>query len=409
MHPEREAFGLATDYGFNYYIALATFFAWVCSSEQKRLPNQALTTLLIVFAILFSISTYYAIDYPAAYELWDRHIKTVALGLVVMGMANSKLRIQALLWMVVLSIGYYAVKGGGYFLISGGSADSPVFGPEDTMIDDNNHLALAILITIPMLYYLRSTTASPLVRWVLLGVIAISVIAIVGTYSRGGFVGLVVVGIAFMLTARRRLAAVLMAATLALGVVSVAPPDWVARIAGIKEFKKDESSVSRLTAWDTSWRLALDRPLIGGGFSAIETPNTYVKYRGKADKTTADGRAAHSIYFQLLGDNGFPAFFVYLAMIVAGMYNLVRVQVLTRGVEDLGWANLLSRMMAVSFAGFLTAGAFLSMAYYDGFLCILALTGALRAVVTEALARGAQTSGDLVPDLARPVPAFRAR
>ena len=297
MHPEREAFGLATDYGFNYYIALATFVAWVFSSEQKTLPNQTLTALLIIFAILFSLSTYFAIDYPSAYELWDRHIKTVALVFVIMGMTNSKLRIQALLWMLALSIGYYAVKGGGYFLISGGSADSPVFGPDETMIDDNNHLALAILITIPLLYYLRSTTESPLVKWVLLGVIVISVMAIVGTYSRGGFVGLVVVGIAFMMTARRRLAAVLMAGTLALGIVSVAPPDWVARISGISGFKKDESSISRLAAWQTSWNLALDRPLIGGGFSAIETPNTYVKYRGTVDKTEADGRAAHSIYF----------------------------------------------------------------------------------------------------------------
>ena len=96
-------------------------------------------------------------------------------------------------------------------------------------------------------------------------------------------------------------------------------------------------------------------------------------------------------------------------MIIAGMYNLVRVQALTRGVEDLAWANLLSRMMSVSFAGFLTAGAFLSMAYYDGFLCILAVTAALRGVVTQALARGAQTSTDLVPDMGRPVPAFRMK
>lgn len=409
MHPEREAFGLATDYGFNYYIALVTIIAWVFSLEPKRLPGQAVTTLMVIFAILFSISTYYAIDYASSYELWDRHIKTVALGLCVMGMANSKVRIQALLWMLVLSIDYYAVKGGGYFLVSGGSADSPVFGPEETMIDDNNHLALAILITIPILYYLRSTTQSPLMKAVCLFVIGISVIAIVGTYSRGGFVGLVVVGVAFLVTARRRFGALLMAATLALAVVTIAPPDWVARIAGIQKFSKDKSSIDRIAAWKTSWNLAVDRPLIGGGISAIETPNTYVKYRDKADKTEADGRAAHSIYFQLLGDLGFPALFVYLAMIAAGMYNLVRVQFMTRGVEDLGWANLLSRMMLVSFVGFLTAGAFLSMAYYDGFLCILALTVALRSVVAETLARGVDTSTELAPIPVGAVPAFRAR
>jgi probable O-glycosylation ligase (exosortase A-associated) len=247
-------------------------------------------------------------------------------------------------------------------------------------------------------------------KWVCLAVIVLSIMAIVGTYSRGGFVGLVVVGIAFLMTARRKLAAVLMAATLALGIASVAPPDWVARISGIQEFRTDSSSLSRLTAWQTSWNLAVDRPLIGGGFSAIEQPNTYVKYRTRADTTSSDGRAAHSIYFQLLGDHGFVTLFVYLGMIIAGMYNLVRVQALTRDVQSLAWANLLSRMLSVSFAGFLTAGAFLSMAYYDAFLCILGLTACLRQVVAQSLSGAIKDpTEDLGVDIPgrRPVPAFR--
>jgi probable O-glycosylation ligase (exosortase A-associated) len=411
MHPQRESFGLAADYEFNYYIAIVTLFAWAFSLEPKTLPNQVLTALIILFAALFSITTYFAIDHVSAYELWDRHIKTIALVLVAMAMTTSKLRIQALLWVIALSVGYYAAKGGAYFLFTGGGADSPVFGPDETMIDDNNHLALAILITIPILFYLRTTSANMLVKWVLLGAIVLSVMAIVGTYSRGGFVGLVVVGLAFMMTARRKLAAVLMAGTLALGIVSVAPPDWVARIAGIQEFEKDESSISRLAAWQASWNLAQDRPLLGGGFSAIEVPNTYVKYRTAVDSTETDGRAAHSIYFQLLGDHGFPTFFVYLAMIAAGMYNLVRVQVMTRGVQSLAWANLLSRMMSVSFAGFLTAGAFLSMAYYDAFLCILGMTACLRQVVTQSLGSAikdpTEDIGVDLPPAGRPVPSFR--
>jgi hypothetical protein len=97
-------------------------------------------------------------------------------------------------------------------------------------------------------------------------------------------------------------------------------------------------------------------------------------------------------------------------MIAAGMYNLVRVQVMTRGVQSLAWANLLSRMMSVSFAGFLTAGAFLSMAYYDAFLCILGLTACLRQVVAQSLSSTIKDpTEDIGVDLpvGRPVPSFR--
>ena len=160
--------------------------------------------------------------------------------------------------------------------------------------------------------------------------------------------------------------------------------------------------MGRLNAWETSWNLAQSRPIVGGGFAATENPRTYRRYRGPGDNT--EGRAAHSIYFQILGDLGFVGLGLYLAMVAIGIYNLLLVQRWSANHEGLEWANFLARMMLVSTVGFVAAGALLSMAYYDVFLCMMGLTVALREVVRNAAgvlpADGSsegEPSGEFVP------------
>ncbi len=407
MNPHREAFGLAYDFPFNFYIAAATLLAWFVSAEPKRLPNQLLPVLLIAFAVLFSLSTYFAIDFDRSYALWDRHIKTIALAVVALGLMTSKLRIQAFLWVTVISIGYYAVKGAGYLLATG-SASATIFGPSDSMIADNNNLSLAIVLIIPLLHYLRSTSANSAVKAACLIGILLAIVAVVGTYSRGGFIGLLVVGFAFLSMSRRKMAATLVAVVLGLGIWQLAPAAWLSRIDTIQTYQQDDSALSRIYAWQTSWNLAIERPLVGGGFAAIENPATYSHFRGPHD-TTKDGRAAHSIYFQLLGDHGFPAFVVFLAMIGAAIFNLTRILKATRDQPHLAWSNLLARMLLVSIAGYVSAGSFLSMAYYDVFFCLLVMSVSLREVVASS---GVEQHTEEVSPIEtgnRPVPAFRAR
>ena len=191
----RETFGFASDFSFNYYIAATTMVAWLISNEPKNLPNQSMPVFVIALAVWMSVSTYFAIDYATAYPLWTNYIKTMLLVVVTMALTTTKLRIQAFVWIIVLSIGYYAAKGAGFMLLTG-SIGSRVFGPDDSMIADNNNLSLAIVMTIPLLNYLRASSRSQWVKGVCIALLALSIIATIGTYSRGGFVALLVVGAA---------------------------------------------------------------------------------------------------------------------------------------------------------------------------------------------------------------------
>lgn len=400
MSPHREAYGFAFDFPFNFYVAATTMVTWLLSQEPKRLPPQTLPILFLAFAVLISITTYFALDHDYSLARWDKHMRSLALVLVVMAMVNSKLRIQAFLWVIALSIGYFAAKGGGGILFSG--FGSRIYGPDGTAIADNNELAVAICMTLPILYYLRSTTANPLVKAACIAVGVLSVIAVIGTFSRSGFVALVAVAIAFVLLDRPRLATVLVPGAVVLGIWTYAPAEWFQRIETIETYKTDESASQRLAAWQTSWRIAVDRPMLGGGFSAVESEKAfryvYVDWRASEEvQSKSRNRAAHSIYFQVMSDHGFLGLGLWLMIIAFGMINLMRVLALSRDREDLRWARALARALVLSFSGYLVGGAFLSMAYYDVFLCLIGLTVPLRDVVTRAV-QG--TSADLVDPIA---------
>lgn len=377
----REALGISYDFPFNFYIAATTIFAWLISTEPKSLPAQLMPVLMIAFAAWMSISTYFALDHDRSYLLWTNYIKTMVLVVATMALVSSKLRIQAFLWIIVLSIGYYAAKGAGFMLLTG-SIGSRVFGPDHSMISDNNNLSLAMVLTVPLLVYLRASSKNYWVKIACAVLLVFSIIATIGTYSRGGFVGLVVVGGALLMASRKRFVPLILTGIVVFTVWNYAPGEWFDRVNTIQTYEEDSSSVGRLNAWKTSWNLAQDRPLFGGGFAAIENKRVYKSYRGPNDKT--EQRAAHSIYFQVLGDLGIAGLFLYLAILLAGANNLFLVRRWAAGREDLEWASLLSRMLLVSLIGFVIAGAFLSMAYYDVLLCMMALTVALREVVSKA-------------------------
>lgn len=400
MNPHREAFGFAYDFPFNFYVAVVTLGAWVFSQEPKRFPPSVLPGLFIAFAVLFSITTYFALDYTLSYDRWDKHIRTVILVLAVMALANTKLRIQAFLWIIAVSIGYYASKGGGYALTGG---TGRILGPANSLIADNNDLALAIVMSIPVLNYLRVTSVNPIVKAACLIVMLLSVAAIIGTGSRGGFIGLAVLTIGFITFTKPRLGAFLIPLALAGGVWAYAPQSWFERIATIEHFQTDESANNRFAAWRTSFAVALDRPLLGAGFSGIESDTVDFRYN-QADWRQAESvqeksrtRAAHSIFFQVLGDHGFVGLGLWLAIVAAAVMNLTRILILARGIPELLWAMHLSRALVVSFIAYLATGALLSMAYYDVALCLFALTAPLRHIVTQATGAMSDESTDLVP------------
>jgi probable O-glycosylation ligase (exosortase A-associated) len=377
MNPQREVYGFLSSFQLNIFASIITFGAWFASKERKVFPANPFIILMLLFAVWCSVSTYFALGREHSYGLWQRTMKTFVLALLVVILASNKVRLQAIIWIYVASLGFYAVKGGAFVLMSGGHYR--VYGPSNSMIEDNNHLGLALIVLAPLINYLRLTSRAMIARLACLTTLGLAVFAILGTYSRGALIAMLAAGAFYAARSRSGVILVLIGAILAVSAPRFLPSGWFERMSTVQTFQEDSSFEDRVSAWKTSLNIAKARPLVGGGFSAVELTPVARQYASPG--SLGGGRAAHSVYFQVLGDTGFAGLAIYLAMVAAAGVNTMLVLAATRDRPELTWANQLARMLQISMVAFLIGGAALSMAYYDGIIVMLTLTAALLQVV----------------------------
>jgi probable O-glycosylation ligase (exosortase A-associated) len=126
--------------------------------------------------------------------------------------------------------------------------------------------------------------------------------------------------------------------------------------------------------------LALDRPLIGGGYGVIHDAERYRRY--VPEQTTAF--VFHSIYFDMLGYHGFVGLGLFLALGFSGYFVASGVIRRCRDAPEQRWASDLAQMVQVSLVGFAVGGAFLSLHLFEMFYDLLAIVVGLRVVTAAA-------------------------
>ena len=257
------------------------------------------------------------------------------------------------------------------------------------MIEDNNNLGLAFVVLLPLLGYLRATSRNPVARIGALVTIILATVGALGTYSRGALVALVAMTAFHALRSRPAMILLAVGTVLAAGLPALAPASWRERMSTISSYNEDASFQGRVAAWRTSVDIAMAHPLVGGGFASVESDDVVKRFTSPGD--LARGRAAHSIYFEVLGDTGFLGLALYLGALASAGLNTMLVLRITRTRPHLDWAMKLARALQTALLAILVGGSALSIAYYDGFLVILALSSCLLCVVREDLGPAAAT------------------
>src|SRR5262245_49313200 len=187
MNPHRLAWGFAYHFPFVQVTALATLAGVVFSREPKRFPINAVTIIWVLWVAWMCFTTLFALNPPEAYPEWARMIKIQIMILVTLLVITNRQRMEWLVWCIALSIGFFGIKGGIFTLLTGG--EYRVWGPPDSFIEGNNEIALALLIIIPLMRYLQMVETRPWVRRGLLAAMVLCAFSVVGSYSRGAFLG----------------------------------------------------------------------------------------------------------------------------------------------------------------------------------------------------------------------------
>ncbi len=383
MNPHRLVWGVGATVPYALIIALATLTAWIMSREPKAPPVSAVSVALVGLIVAISISTLLALSPDLANPKWSIVVKTLAMALLSLALLVNKIRIHAFIWVLVLSLGYYGVKGGAFSIISGGAYR--VYGPDSSYIFDNNHLALALVMAIPLMHFLQLHSQH---LWLRIGLFAMqifSVVAAIGSYSRGSFLGLLVMSCLIWWRSPKKFGMTVLLVALAIGVYTAAPAQWFERMNTIANYQEDGSAMSRIAIWKAGLAIFSEHPIFGGGFRATYSQSVVDQY---ARGTVA--RAVHNSHLELLIEHGAFGFFFHLVLIGATWIYGQRIRRMTYRRDNMRWARDLAAMLQTALAGYVAGGTFLSLGYYDGWYNIAIAMAALHTLVVRQLG---QTEG----------------
>ncbi len=380
MNPHRLAEGFAYDFRFAFIIAAITVIAWLVSREEKRLEWTPPVVLLALLTVWLSFTTLFALNAEDGPAGWERSMKIMMMAILSLTMLTSRRRVEALTWVIVLSIGYFGVKGGLFTLATGGQYR--VWGPPESFIEDNNDLSIGLLMILPLAWYLYGQVGQRWLRWALAAGLALTAVAIIGSYSRGAFIAASGVAVYFWFKSPKKLPLGIILTILVLVALAMVPDAYVERILSIRTYASDQSASTRLDMWHFALSLAIDRPFVGGGFGAFYLESLYPKYWPQYDAIYN----VHSIYFQMLGEHGFIGLVLFLALAFTTVRTGTWIIRQARGRPDLAWASRFAAMLQVSLLAYAVGGAFLNLAYFDLPYHIVVLMVSTRRLVARELA-----------------------
>ncbi len=365
MNPHKLSYGFAHDFPFSKITALVILVGLFNAKESKKIPWTVELRILMAFIIWMFITTIFSMYPDLAWKQWDKVWKIQLMTFVTIILMQEKWRVQAMVWIIALSLGFYGFKGGIFTILTGGGY--AVYGPSGTFIYGNNEIGLALIMIIPLIRYLQLTTESVFIRQGLLVTMWLCVFSVIGTQSRGALVGIVVMGLFLILKSRKKFLMILLIIILMPMIINFMPESWHSRMSTIQTYEQDGSAMGRINAWWMAFNLAKDN-IFGGGFECFKYP-TFLRYAPVA----SDVHDAHSVYFEVMGEHGFIGVGLFLVLGVVTLLSAGRISKEAKKIEEAKWISDLAAMLQVSLLGYAASGAFLGLAYFDLYYHIIAL------------------------------------
>lgn len=381
LNPQAFTWGIAREAPLALAVAAATLTGSLLALRLKRLVCLEMG-LLFLFWVWMTVTTLNSADAPMfahksadAWFRWRFVSKILLTTALTVAVIDTSKHFRWLLIAIGGSFGLLSLRALPHILLSGGRFR--VYGPEFSMIADNNAFGLAVNMALPFLLYLASTETRRWRRWFFGVAFAAAIPTILFTYSRGALVGLVAMSFWMILRSNKRLFLLPVAALVVLFAMFLTPQAWRDRMGATASGSIDASAQARLNSWRLCWNLASAFPVMGGGFEAF-TPELYAQFA--PDPTLVHG--PHSIYFGVLAEHGFTGFLLYLALAFycfVSLYRLGKAAARYGDEETISYTN----MLRFSLIGFLTSGAFLGHAYFDFYFANVACVALLNRIVRQ--------------------------
>lgn len=127
MTPHRYAFGFAYDFPFAVVVAVTTLVGLLVTKEEVRYEPNVVLFLLIVLPAWMCVTTLFAFERESAYFRLTEVLKVFLFVHVSAMVLRTRKHLEALIWVMVVSVGFFGVKGGVFTIANAG--ESRVYGP----------------------------------------------------------------------------------------------------------------------------------------------------------------------------------------------------------------------------------------------------------------------------------------
>jgi len=405
--PQKIGWGFIQSLPVSLIAFAAAFAGWLFLDTKQGSRFTFRQGLILALLAYCGITTLGAAFPEAAWTKWNWVWKALVFAAFLPLTLRTRLRIEAAALIMVLSIGTIIINGGLKTALGGGGYGVlSLLVREDAGLYEGSILSTAAIATIPLVLWLarHGTIFKPdwMVRLFAGALIFACLLIPVGTSARTGLVAAAVLVALMLRTVRHKFLYAGLGALALLAAVPFLPQSFLERMGTISNYEGDESASTRVQVWKWTIEYATENPY-GGGFDVyLGNSFTYEtkKATGAANNRTIEynqvtdkGRAFHSSYFEMLGEQGWPGLALWLWLQGLGVWQMERIRWRYAKREDgrATWQWSLATALQQSQITYLVGAAFVGIAYQPFIFMLIGLQCALWAYVkrTEDLPRKA--------------------
>ncbi len=340
-------------------ITLAVFFPTQVSLEGTLTARPREVNLLLLLCAAAFISMPLAINPGEAWGAFNEiFVKAALMFIVIVNAVRSERRLMGMLILalaVSLALSLNALNDYclGNFAVEGYRVKGSIGG----MFGNPNDMALHLVTMLPIAVGLFMSTRNATKKLVLVACLTLYLIAIIVTFSRGGFLGLMCVTafLGWKISRRNRPAVILLLILGACAFLALAPGEYGNRLASISDFSLDPngSAGARQALLTRSILVTLNNPIFGVGMGNFHTVSIHEQ-------------VSHNAYTQVSAEMGVAAMILYVMFIVTPFKRLRQIERETvdahAGSSDARFHYLAIALQA-SLIGFMVSSFFASVAY----------------------------------------------
>ena len=271
---------------------------------------------LLLLQVPIGLSVLFSLEPRLAFDRYSFYTRMILVLLLIPILMETEAHLRTLLLVIAISLGIVGLRLGLYGVIHGGVELAGGYGD---MLGDNNFVALAMAMLIPLCWYCRSLTPYIWTRLLLLGIACASIPAVIMTNSRGGSLAMGLGLLLIFSRTRRKLASVILVGMVLGGAVYLVRDQYLARMSTLENYEQEASARSRIEHAHVAFEMWKDHPLLGVGFGGMNYAALVSQYTGEENI-----HVAHNSYLQMLVDSGIFAFLIYAWLLMSSILWLHR-------------------------------------------------------------------------------------